>query len=76
MGVFLSLVLGRVAQLPPPHFSPITQSESDLAVGPWGVLMTINFVSRGALSLLFICALVQTLKRRGGAGPLSAAEPP
>jgi hypothetical protein len=64
------IVLDIVAQLLPPHYSPITQAESDLAVGPFGYVMTINFVVRGLLSLSFLLGLTAatTLGRRSPAG--------
>jgi hypothetical protein len=55
IGVYV--VLDIVAQLLPPHFSPISQAESDLAVGPYGYVMTLNFVVRGVLSLSFLVGL-------------------
>ena len=45
-GIALYLVLDVVAQMLPPHYSPVRQAESDLAVGPYGYVMTINFVVR------------------------------
>jgi hypothetical protein len=59
----LYVLLDAVAQLLPPHYSPISQPESDLAVGPFGYVMAINFVDRGVLSILFVYAL----SRLGGA---------
>jgi Protein of unknown function (DUF998) len=59
VGLGLYVVLDVVAQLLPPHYSPVSQAESDLAVGPYGFLMTINFVNRGVLSLLFVAAFVR-----------------
>lgn len=73
--IALYVVLDAVAQSLPPHYSPIGQAESDLAVGPYGYLMTLNFVNRGALSLCFLFALALTANssdttrprfRRGG----------
>jgi hypothetical membrane protein len=61
-GVVLYAILDIVAQLLPPHYSPITQAESDLAVGPFGYIMTVNFVVRGVLSLLFLYALARTVQ--------------
>ncbi len=55
--VVLYAALDVVAQLLPPHYSAITQAESDLAVGPYGWVMTVNFVVRGVLSTLFLLAL-------------------
>jgi hypothetical membrane protein len=65
VGVFVYIVLDVVAQLLPPHYSPVTQAESDLAVGPYGWIMTANFVVRGLLSLLFLYALRTTLTSEG-----------
>lgn len=66
LGVVLYAVLDVIAQLLPPHYSPISQAESDLAVGPYGFVMTINFVNRGLLSLLFLFALARTVRSSGG----------
>jgi len=56
-GVALYVILDAVAQLLPPHYSPIRDAESDLAVGPYGYIMTINFLNRGLLSIVFLYAL-------------------
>jgi hypothetical membrane protein len=63
----LYVVLDAVAQALPPHYSPIRQAESDLAVGPYGYVMAINFVNRGVLSLLFVVGFykVVTISVRG-----------
>ena len=61
LGIFLYVVLDVTAQLLPPHYSPISQAESDLAVGKFGFVMAINFLNRGLLSLLFILAFLRTL---------------
>jgi hypothetical membrane protein len=60
--IVIYLVLDVVAQLLPPYYSPISQAESDLSVGPYGFLMTINFVNRGLFSIIFIYAFAKTLK--------------
>jgi Protein of unknown function (DUF998) len=65
VGVVLYVVLDVVAQLLPPHYSPISQAESDLAVGPYGYIMTINFLNRGILSLEFLFALLGTIRLTG-----------
>ena len=65
IGVALYVVLDVVAQLLPPHYSPVSQAESDLAVGKYGFVMTINFLNRGVLSLLFIYAFLRTLDLAG-----------
>ncbi|MDG6904322.1 MAG: DUF998 domain-containing protein [Nitrososphaerota archaeon] len=66
IGIVLYIVLDVIAQLLPPHYSPIRDAESDLAVGPYGFIMTINFVNRGILSLSFIYAFLKTLDLTGG----------
>lgn len=65
--IVLYLALDVVAQLLPPHYSPVSQAESDLAVGPYGWIMTLNFVNRGAFSLGFAYAFARTF--RGPARP-------
>jgi hypothetical protein len=66
--IVLYLVLDVVAQLLPPHYSPISQAESDLAVGPFGYVMAINFVNRGVLSLLFVFAFLGAVRLAGESG--------
>jgi hypothetical protein len=65
LGIVLYAVLDIVAQLLPPVYNPISQAESDLAVGKFGFIMTINFLNRGVLSLLFILAFLRTLDLTG-----------
>ena len=36
--IVLSVLLEVIVQLLPPHYNPLSQSESDLAVGPYGFL--------------------------------------
>jgi hypothetical membrane protein len=67
-GIALYVVLDAIAQSLPPHYSPISQAESDLAVGPYGYVMAVNFVNRGVLSLLFVYGLAKSLPRRAGFG--------
>lgn len=57
VGIAVYVVLDVVAQLLPPHYSPISQAESDLAVGPYGYVMTANFVVRGLLTFAFLIGL-------------------
>ena len=61
-GVALYLLLDFVAQLLPPHYSAISQPESDLAVGQYGYIMTVNFLNRGLLSAEFLLAMVGTVR--------------
>ena len=67
-GVYIALDI--IAQLLPPHYSPISQAESDLAVGPYGFVMTVNFVVRGVLSLAFLAGIygATTVGRRSPVG--------
>jgi hypothetical membrane protein len=65
-GIALYVVLDAVAQSLPPHYSPISQAESDLAVGPYGYVMAVNFVNRGLFSLLFLYGLMKSLPSRPG----------
>ena len=60
IGVYV--VLDVISQLLPPHYSPISQAESELAVGPYGYVMTVNFVIRGALSASFLVGLNATTR--------------
>ncbi|MGO8949703.1 MAG: DUF998 domain-containing protein [Ktedonobacterales bacterium] len=62
-GIFLYVVLDIIAQLLPPHYSPISQAESDLAVGPYGYVMTINFVLRGLVSLALLLGIMRVMPR-------------
>ncbi len=66
--VALYVLLDVVAQLLPPHYSPIRDPESDLAVGPFGYIMGVNFLNRGALSLAFLYGLSKTTAVAGGFG--------
>lgn len=64
-GVILYVILTGVAQTLPPHYSPIAQAESDLAVdlavGPYGWLMTIVFVLRGLIAIALVVGLWRDL---------------
>jgi hypothetical membrane protein len=72
-GIVLYVVLDAIAQSLPPHYNPIRDAESDLAVGPYGYIMTVNFLNRGVLSLLFIYALAKTVRATGGLGAADSA---
>lgn len=60
-GIVVYVVLDVIAQALPPHYSPIRQPESDLAVGPYGWIMAVNFVVRGLLSAALLIALARVL---------------
>jgi len=68
-GIILYVILDAVAQSLPPYYSPISQAESDLAVGPYGYIMTLNFINRGVFSLCFLFGLVLTIYSTGTANP-------
>ncbi len=61
-GIILYVILDAVAQLLPPYYSPISQAESDLAIGQYGYIMTINFLNRGIFSLLFLYVFLKTIR--------------
>lgn len=63
--ILLYVVLDAIAQSLPPHYSPFRDAESDLAVGPYGYVMTLNFLNRGVLSLVFLYALIATMRASG-----------
>jgi hypothetical protein len=58
-GVALSIVAEIVAQCLPPHYSPVSQTESALAVGPYGFLEACNLFVRGLVTVAFLGAFVQ-----------------
>ncbi|MFD1676538.1 DUF998 domain-containing protein [Alicyclobacillus fodiniaquatilis] len=58
-------ILDIIVQMLPPYYSPIRQAESDLAVGPYGFIMNINFIVRGILSFLMALALSQIFPKSG-----------
>jgi hypothetical membrane protein len=60
IGVLVYVVVDILLQLMPPHYSAISQAESDLAVGPFGWIMSINFFGRGITSAALIVAIVST----------------
>lgn len=64
LGIALYVALDIVAQLLPPHYNPITQPESDLGVGPYGWVMSLNFVVRGLIALALVMGLRRALAPR------------
>ncbi len=63
VGIILYVILDVIAQMLPPHYNPISQAESGLAVGPYGLIMTINFVLRGLIALALLWALTLSLPK-------------
>lgn len=66
VGIALYAALDALAQSLPPHYSAISQAESDLAVGPFGYIMTINFINRGVLSIIFLVGFSRAVKPSKG----------
>lgn len=62
-GIVAYAALVVTAQLLPPHYNVVRTAESDLAVGPYGWLMTTAFVVRGVLSLSLVAALVLATRK-------------
>jgi hypothetical membrane protein len=60
VGVVIYGIVDVVLQFLPPHYSVMSQAESDLAVGPFGWIMSINFFGRGITSAALIVALAST----------------
>ena len=65
-GVALYAAVDVVLQRLPPRYSAISDSESSLAVGPFGWIMNLNFLGRAATTG---CALV-AIARTGPPSPL------
>jgi hypothetical membrane protein len=63
IGVIIYDVVDVVLQFLPPHYSPISQAESDLAVGPFGLVMSVNFFGRGITSGALLAAILATAPR-------------
>jgi hypothetical protein len=62
-GVVLYVVVDVVLQFLPPHYNPVSEAESNLAVGPFGWIMNLNFLARAALSACAIAALSRVGER-------------
>lgn len=69
VGIVVYVIIDVIAQALPPHYNPISQAESELAVGPYGFVMTINFVLRGLLSLALLGALTGTVTQQALSRP-------
>ena len=63
VGVIAYVVVDVVLQFLPPHYSAIADAESDLAVGPFGWIMAINFFGRGVTSAATIALVLLTAPR-------------
>jgi hypothetical protein len=58
VGAVLYVLVDVVLQLLPPHYSVISEAESNLAVGPYGWIMNLNFLARGVVTVCAVAALV------------------
>lgn len=54
VGVLIYVAVDVVLQLLPPYYDPIHDAESNLAVGPFGWIMNLNFLGR---ALTTVCAV-------------------
>jgi len=66
VGVGAYVGVDAVLQRLPPHYSLVRDAESNLAVGPFGWIMNLNFVGRAASTLCLVRAVLGT----GPASPL------
>ncbi len=63
IGVVLYVLVDIALQLLPPHYSVLADAESDLAVGPYGWIMNLNFLGRAVTSSALTGALLLTMPR-------------
>jgi len=61
VGLPVTSLLEAFVQCLPPHYSAVSQSESALAVGPYGFLEAISLFFRGALTLVFLVAFERAI---------------
>jgi len=83
VGAVLYVLVDIVLQVLPPHYSVVSEAESNLAVGPYGWIMNLNFLARGVVTVCAVAALAafgpRTRLRQSGlavmllAGACSAA---
>ena len=83
VGAVLYVLVDIVLQVLPPHYSVVSEAESNLAVGPYGWIMNLNFLARGVITVCAVAALAafgpRTRLRQSGlavmllAGACSAA---
>ena len=57
VGVAVYVLVDVVLQVLPPHYSVISDAESNLAVGPFGWIMNLNFLGRSLTTLCAIAAI-------------------
>jgi hypothetical membrane protein len=75
--VLIYVLTDVVLQLLPPHYSVLSDAESDLAVGPFGWAMNLNFLARAMMSGCVVVAVAFTAPasrlRRFGSGLIALA---
>lgn len=59
-GVVIYVGVDILLQRLPPHYSAIREAESNLAVGPYGWIMNVNFLGRAATTLCVVQAVART----------------
>ncbi len=57
VGVIVYVLVDCVLQLLPPHYDLIREAESNLAVGPYGWVMNLNFLGRAVTTLCAVGAI-------------------
>ncbi|WP_105034701.1 DUF998 domain-containing protein [Cryobacterium aureum] len=62
VGVVLYVLIDVALQFLPPHYSPISDAESNLAVGPYGWIMNLNFLSRAVFCVAAVVAITLTAR--------------
>ena len=58
-GALLYVLVDIVLQALPPHYSVVSEAESNLAVGPYGWVMNLNFLARGVVTVCAVAALAR-----------------
>ena len=58
--VLLYVLIDVVLQFLPPHYSVVSDAESNLAVGPFGGVMNLNFLARAVMSGCVVVAVALT----------------
>ena len=62
-GAVLYVLVDIVLQSLPPHYSVVSEAESNLAVGPYGWVMNLNFLARGVVTVCAVAALARFAPR-------------
>jgi hypothetical protein len=65
IGIVAYVLLNVIAQLLPPHYSPLSQAISDLALGPYGWLLAVIFLLYSVLSLAFLLGYLWGTSKAG-----------